>query len=73
MMIIRLETLLPAFSIGLFRNPTQRACDEFFKKFIGFHHDLSPGGVYPAMLVSKHAVRSYRTISTLPTFKIEQF
>ncbi len=27
---------------------------------------LAPSGVYPAMPVASHAVRSYRTISTLP-------
>ncbi len=28
--------------------------------------DLAPGGVYRATLVTKGAVRSYRTVSTLP-------
>jgi hypothetical protein len=36
----------------------------------GHHHaslfGLSPGGVYPASLVTKAAVRSYRTVSPLP-------
>ena len=33
----------------------------------GFLFGLAPGGVYTAMPVTGHAVRSYRTISPLPT------
>jgi len=29
--------------------------------------ELAPSGVYPAKLITKFAVRSYRTISPLPT------
>jgi len=31
-----------------------------------FLFGLAPGGVYPAVRVTAHAVRSYRTISPLP-------
>ncbi len=34
---------------------------------IRFLFGLAPGGVYPAMPVTSHAVRSYRTISPLPS------
>ena len=33
---------------------------------------LAPGGVYPAMAVTGHAVRSYRTLSPLPLFQKEE-
>ena len=32
-----------------------------------FLFELAPSGVYPAKLIAKFAVRSYRTISPLPT------
>ena len=32
---------------------------------------LAPDGVYPAMAVTGHAVRSYRTLSPLPPIKYE--
>ena len=35
----------------------------------GFLFGLAPGGVYPAALVTGNAVRSYRTISPLPSNK----
>lgn len=38
------------------------------KRFSGFLFGLAPSGVYLAIAVTNNAVRSYRTISPLPTF-----
>lgn len=44
--------------------PTRRSkrCGQHLSSLFG----LSPSGVYPATLVTKRAVRSYRTLSPLP-------
>lgn len=39
-------------------------------RIIGFLFGLAPSGVCPAMDVTTHAVRSYRTISPLPRQKL---
>jgi hypothetical protein len=38
-----------------------------------FLFGLAPGGVYRAATVTSHAVRSYRTVSTLPGPKTRRF
>ncbi len=43
------------------------------KKTKRFLHDFAPDGVYLAILVTKNAVRSYRTLSPLPDLKIRRF
>jgi len=45
------------------KRPTRRQCEPHLNAFL---FGLAPSGVYPAMFVTKHAVRSYRTISPLP-------
>ena len=44
----------------------------FYSQVNGFLFGLAPGGVFPATTVANRAVRSYRTISPLPTLKAEQ-
>ena len=39
----------------------------------GFLFGLAPNGVFPAVLVTQNAVRSYRTISPLPTWPAVYF
>ena len=63
---IRLGVQLLAHSSSLVRNPLPKeAMDTETSIPNGFHHDLAPDGVYPAMTVTSHAVRSYRTVSPL--------
>ncbi len=40
---------------------------------IGSLFSFAPGGVYPATLVTKRAVRSYHTISPLPNVSIRRY
>ena len=55
---IHLGRTLPSASSDLPESDAGRA--------LGFLFGLAPGGVYPAVRVTTHAVRSYRTISPLP-------
>ena len=66
-MTIPLEPLLPAAS----RDPPKWRCENASAEQVSmpFLFGLAPGGVCPATPVTRHAVRSYRTISPLPTLK----
>jgi len=61
---IRLGVQLLAHSSSLIRS--SKHTGRMRKKiFLELPHDLAPDGVYPAMTVTSHAVRSYRTVSPL--------
>lgn len=51
------------------KQPTRIPCGPHIMTFRsnGFLFGLAPGGVFPATTVTNRAVRSYRTISPLPT------
>ena len=59
MIVIHLRYLLPSIFSTL---PEDNASSAN-----AFLFELAPSGVYPAKLITKFAVRSYRTISPLPT------
>ena len=59
MIVIHLRNLLPRILSTLPEDNASSANASLF--------ELAPSGVYPAKLITKFAVRSYRTISPLPT------
>jgi hypothetical protein len=62
--VIHLGHTSPCTSCGLPESSAGRAN--------GFLFGLAPGGVYPATHVATRAVRSYRTLSPLPTWQAKQ-
>ena len=59
MIVIHLRYLLPSIFSTLPEDNASSANASLF--------ELAPSGVYPAKLITKFAVRSYHTISPLPT------